>query len=350
MIQTACGSHTHTLIPDREQGVHLRLVVSARLRHHRAPRAPASSGRARPPHKKISIIEVSAQARPVLAFDLRSSRSATTRRSTAASRPATTFRSSWSKDLARRRLRRRRPAVERLGPVEPDDERRGPHTHIRSPSGGDQFEFIHSGIVSWDGKTFAIMDETGGGGTAECDGEASTDGFYYFYDVVKPGAPAPAAQGPVHDPAAADARDLRVAQRERDPGQGPQPDDRGLLPGRQHGGRLHRPVERRARSATPTSRTRRASPTRGRRTGTTAGSTPTAASTAAARPATAASTCSAHGLAGRRAVRGAKRWAYSNPQTQEAWQAAVTRSADSAGLSRAGPRAPPGARGPLAVR
>ena len=45
--------------------------------------------------------------------------------------------------------------------------------------------------MSWDGETFAIMDETGGGGTAECDGSASQDGFYYFYDVVKPGDPAP---------------------------------------------------------------------------------------------------------------------------------------------------------------
>ena len=70
-----------------------------------------------------------------------------------------------------------------------------PHTHIRSPSASDSFEFIHSGIVSWDGKTFAIMDETGGGTQPWCEGEASTDGFYYFYDVVKPGAPAPKLKG-----------------------------------------------------------------------------------------------------------------------------------------------------------
>ena len=35
------------------------------------------------------------------------------------------------------------------------------------------------------------MDETGGGVEAWCNGAASQDGFYYFYDVVKPGAPAP---------------------------------------------------------------------------------------------------------------------------------------------------------------
>jgi len=35
------------------------------------------------------------------------------------------------------------------------------------------------------------MDETGGGVTAECDGDATQDGFYYFYKMVTPGSPAP---------------------------------------------------------------------------------------------------------------------------------------------------------------
>ena len=70
-----------------------------------------------------------------------------------------------------------------------------PHTHIRSPGGGDNFEFIHSGIVSWDGKTFAIMDETGGGVEALVQRRGLQDGFYYFYDVVKPGEPAPTLRG-----------------------------------------------------------------------------------------------------------------------------------------------------------
>ena len=39
------------------------------------------------------------------------------------------------------------------------------------------------------------MDETGGGVTANCFGDQSKDGFYYFYDVVKPGDPAPALKG-----------------------------------------------------------------------------------------------------------------------------------------------------------
>ena len=69
-------------------------------------------------------------------------------------------------------------------PWNPTANVEGKHTHIYSPSAADQFEFIHSGVVSWDGKTFAIMDETGGGVAAHCFGDASTNGFYYFYDMV----------------------------------------------------------------------------------------------------------------------------------------------------------------------
>ena len=36
-----------------------------------------------------------------------------------------------------------------------------------------------------------MRDETGGGVTAECDGPATEDGFYYFYKLVTPGDPAP---------------------------------------------------------------------------------------------------------------------------------------------------------------
>jgi hypothetical protein len=35
------------------------------------------------------------------------------------------------------------------------------------------------------------MDEVGGGSEARCFGPYSTDGYYYFYDVVRPGSPEP---------------------------------------------------------------------------------------------------------------------------------------------------------------
>ena len=58
-------------------------------------------------------------------------------------------------------------------PANPTASDGEPHTHIQSPSAADQFEFMHSAFISWDGKKFGTMDETGGGVTAECDGDAS---------------------------------------------------------------------------------------------------------------------------------------------------------------------------------
>jgi hypothetical protein len=76
-------------------------------------------------------------------------------------------------------------------PANPTISNGEPHTHIYSQSANDQFEFISSGIVSWDGKKLAVMDETGDGVEAVCDGAASEDGFTYFYRMVEPGDPAP---------------------------------------------------------------------------------------------------------------------------------------------------------------
>jgi hypothetical protein len=79
-------------------------------------------------------------------------------------------------------------------PADPTASNGEPNTHIYSPSSADQFEFMHSAFISWNGKKFGTMDETGGGGEARCDGAASADGFYYFYKMVKPGDPAPALE------------------------------------------------------------------------------------------------------------------------------------------------------------
>jgi hypothetical protein len=69
------------------------------------------------------------------------------------------------------------------------------HTHIRRPADATEreFEFMHSAFFSWDGKVVATMDETGGGVEARCFGSrpGSQDGYYYFYNVVRPGSPEP---------------------------------------------------------------------------------------------------------------------------------------------------------------
>ena len=193
MIQTACGSHTHTLVAD---GNRAYIYVSS-YPLGSGITAPTGPGDFRPcstPHKKISIIEVSAP-NGQFRFDLREkalSDDTAFNRGFQACHDIQVF---MPKNLAVGSCAGDGQLWDVSNPANPTMSNGEPHTHIYSPSATDQFEFIHSGVVSWDGKTFAIMDETGGGVEAHCNGAASQDGFYYFYDVVKPGAPAPALKG-----------------------------------------------------------------------------------------------------------------------------------------------------------
>src|SRR3712207_4325012 len=217
-VPTACGSHTHTTIPDRDDQRVLIYVSSYPLGSNITPdgaEAPASL-RCQSPHKKISIVEVPAEA-PEAARVLRDEPlSSDTKPYPGAGGPlAPPFQACHDIQAF---LKERIAVASCAGdaqiwdisiPEDPtaSDSEEGQHTHIREPAqaggdppgAGDRFEFVHSGVVTWDGKYFAIMDETGGGGTAECDGSApegtppgaSTDGFYYFYRMVEPGAPPP---------------------------------------------------------------------------------------------------------------------------------------------------------------
>ena len=153
-------AHAHAR-PGRRQGVPLRLLVSAGHRRHRADR-PRRFRPCAAPHKKISIIEVSAPGGK-FTFDLREkslSDDTTFNRGFQACHDIQIFE---KKNLAVGSCAGDGQLWDVSDPANPTMGNGEPHTHIRSPSGADQFEFIHSGIVSWDGKTFAIMDETGGG-------------------------------------------------------------------------------------------------------------------------------------------------------------------------------------------
>ena len=195
MIQTACGSHTHTLIPDGQRV--FIYVASYPLGSNITPDGVEGPGDYRAcsiPHKKISIIEASAPG-GTFQFQLKEqalSDDTTPNRGFQACHDFQIF-------MATKRALASCAGDAQLwdvsDPWNPTSNVEGKHTHIRSPSAGDTFEFIHSGVFSWDGKTIAIMDETGGGVTAECNGPASKDGFYYFYDNVKPGDPAPQLRG-----------------------------------------------------------------------------------------------------------------------------------------------------------
>jgi hypothetical protein len=195
MIQTACGSHTHTLIPD---GRRAYIYVSSYplAGSSVTPDGATGPGDYRPcrkPHKLISVIEVSA---PGGDFEFRLKEQPLAD-DTPSQNAFDSFQACHDiqilgkKDIALGSCASGGQLWDVSDPWNPTTNVPGKYTLINSPGGGDNFEFIHSGIFSWDGKTFAMMDETGGGGTANCFGDATVDGFYYFYKLVKPGDPAP---------------------------------------------------------------------------------------------------------------------------------------------------------------
>jgi hypothetical protein len=221
-VPTDCGSHTHTLVPDKSGRRVLLYVSSYPLGSGvtaQADLATAGGLACASPHQKISIIEVTGRA-PERARVLReeplSSDSRTYAGAVAGNPQAGPF-------IACHDITVFMATMTALGacsgdaqiwdisdienPSASDGER---HTHIRQPAAGgtrgsasneqaraDQWEFVHNAIATYDGRYMAFADETGGGGTAECDGSAeerggqSENGFYYFYPMVRPGAAAP---------------------------------------------------------------------------------------------------------------------------------------------------------------
>jgi hypothetical protein len=186
---TSCGSHTHTLVPGK-RAIHL-YISSYPLGSGITPQDYTGPfPRCTPPHKKISIVDIPFSdpengtiREKALSSDTDASAGFQACHDIQVHMPKKVAVASCAGDTQLWSIKN--PA----NPTSADGE---PHTHIYNPAPPvDDFEFMHSAFIAWDGKTFGTMDETGGGVTAECDGAASTDGFYYFYKMVKPGQPAP---------------------------------------------------------------------------------------------------------------------------------------------------------------
>ncbi len=192
---TDCGSHTHTLVPDTARQRLFLYVSSYPLGSGRTP--PGSDGykgtQCRTPHKKISIIEI-----PF------SKPTAGTVREKALSSDTTPNRGFQGCHDVQAVLRDNIAIgscagdvqvwdiSNRANPTSADGER---HTHVPNRGDGRPFDFVHTAIATYDGRYMAVTDETGGGGTAECDGRSSDDGFLYFYRVPRPGDRTPALEG-----------------------------------------------------------------------------------------------------------------------------------------------------------
>jgi hypothetical protein len=199
-VRTACGSHTHTLIPDVERRRLVIYVSSYPLGTGETPPG-ADTGEQPPcfrPHAKISIVTVP--------FGAPWRAEVSEQRLSTHTRPSKIGAFQACHDI--QVFRPRKLAVAACGgeaqiwgianPANPTstDAQEGRHTHIVDPTAlGDTFEFIHNAVVTWDGRAFAIGDESSGGLGVECHGPATENGVYYFYRLVRPGAAAPEARG-----------------------------------------------------------------------------------------------------------------------------------------------------------
>ena len=203
MIQTACGSHTHTIVPAGQKAY--IYVSSYPLGSGITPPGSVGPGNYRDcnvPHRKISIIEVSAPGGNFTSNLTEEQLSSDTTPNAGGMQACHDIQVYMPKQVAVASCAGDTQIWSVANPANPSASDGEPHTHIRSPSAADQFEFMHSAFISWDGKKFGTMDETGGGVTAECDGDATQDGFYYFYKMVTPGLARSEARGALHDPAA----------------------------------------------------------------------------------------------------------------------------------------------------
>lgn len=199
-VRTACGSHTHTLIPDPTRKRLLIYVSSYPLGTGETP--PGTDTGEQPPcfrpHKKISIVTVPFAAPDKATVKEQPLSSHTRFSKLGAFQACHDIQAFLPLKIAVGACAGEAQIWDISDPANPTttDADEGRHTHVQDPTAlGDTFEFIHNAVVTWDGKAFAIGDESSGGLGMECHGPASPNGIYYFYPLVRPGDPAPAARG-----------------------------------------------------------------------------------------------------------------------------------------------------------
>jgi hypothetical protein len=216
--RTECGSHTHTLVPDGKNGKIHAYVASYPLGSQITPQVDRAESNALgltcdAPHSKISVVSIplddpkhgKVKKRALSedteyydadgpfrieqgvphgtgpAFQSCHDHQAFLKRDIMVA--------SCAGDLQYWSIKKRG------NPTSADGEK---HTHIQrevrtdDPTTQDDerwesFDFIHNATVSWDGKTVTTTDESGGGVEPRCDGANTKRGFTFFYPLVKPG-------------------------------------------------------------------------------------------------------------------------------------------------------------------
>ncbi len=209
-IRTACGSHTHTLAPDPRNGMVHAYIASYPLGSGITPQIDRAQSDAmgltcKAPHQKISIVHIplsdptaATVGEKALSSDSEPYDPDGEPRNDHGSQhgnapafischdhqaflPRNIMIGSCAGDAQYWSIR------DRGNPTSADGER---HTHVKRENGTvESFDFIHNAVATWDGKMVAITDESGGGVAPRCDGVDSKRGFTFFYPLVEPGQP-----------------------------------------------------------------------------------------------------------------------------------------------------------------
>jgi len=211
-VPTACGSHTHTTIPDKDEQRALIYVSSYPIGASVSPLPTAGDvgPRCTQPHAKISIVQIPDRApetasvlkEQLLDADTKPFRGTLGSGGTGAigCHDITTITEASQSPETNPRPRRETAAAACLeegqlwdiSDVEnPTTTVAGRHTHIYNPfitAGGGLF---HTASWTWDGEIVLFTDEWQGGGAHGCDGPQDTRGNVWFHKAVPPGSPAP---------------------------------------------------------------------------------------------------------------------------------------------------------------
>jgi hypothetical protein len=218
-VPTACGSHTHTTIPDKDEQRALIYVSSYPTGANVTPDGFPDFGgpRCTIPHARISIVAIPDQA-PEESFVLKEqpldadtlpyggSLGAGGTGAVGCHDISTLFEANeHSEGNPRPQMEVAAAACLEEGqlwdisnPANPTTVGPGTHTHIRNPfisQPGADLGLFHSAAFTWDGEVVLFGDEWQGGGAHGCDGPQDHRGNIWFYDNAPPGAPTPALYG-----------------------------------------------------------------------------------------------------------------------------------------------------------
>ncbi|HVM11486.1 MAG TPA: hypothetical protein VM638_03285 [Actinomycetota bacterium] len=218
-VPTACGSHTHTTIPDQDDQRAIIYVSSYPTGSSPTPSTAQDFGgpRCTIPHARISIVEIEDDAPEEARVLKEQFLHADTMPFLGTAGSGGTGAIGCHDITAYYEDQKQQPSGTQASQVKQNPRRvagaacleegqiwditqpenpttLGPHTHIRNPfitSGipGSFKGLFHTASFSWDGEVLLFTDEWAGGGGHGCDGPQDTRGNVWFYKSVPPGTP-----------------------------------------------------------------------------------------------------------------------------------------------------------------